>query len=119
MTLTKVDTKHFSDVELAAQAIAQDVESLRSRMSTARTVALMNWVGKGRTGFEDLYYVIDRQMKDISEEFWAIYDALCDAEGTFLEADQEIATQISSGEAFSAGEGKCAGGASEGGGGAW
>lgn len=119
MALTKVDTKHFSDVELAAQAIAQEVEGLRSRMSTARTVALMNWVGKGRTGFEDLYYVVDRQMKDISEEFWAIYDALCDAEGKFLEADQEIATQISSGEAFSSGGGSAGGGSGGGGGKAW
>lgn len=96
--LTRLDTERFSDVELAAKGVAENVERLQSKLANVKVMADINWVGKGREEFNNLYKVVELQLKDISKEFWSIYDALCDAEVSYLEADQELATQINSGE---------------------
>ena len=96
--VTKLNTDHFSDVELAAKDVAERIEHLQSKLANVKMAADSNWVGKGRQEFNNLYKVVEFQLKDISKEFWAIYDALCDIEGSYLEADQELATEITSGE---------------------
>ena len=83
MALTRLDTEHFSDVEVAAREIANDVENLKTLIATSKSIAMQNWVGGGRDEFSNLCYAVERQMKDISEEFWSVYDALVDAEGVF------------------------------------
>ena len=98
MALTRLDTEHFSDVEVAAREIANDVENLKTLIATSKSIAMQNWVGGGRDEFSNLCDAVERQMKDSSEEFWSVYDALVDAEGVFLTADQELATAISSNE---------------------
>lgn len=96
MALTKLDTEHFSDVEVAAREIANNVRDLQTIVSTSRTATVMNWMGDARNEFEDLSYVIEQQMKDISDEFWTVYESLVEAEGTFIEADNALATEFNS-----------------------
>ena len=94
MALTRVDTEHFSDVEVAARSIAQSVSDLKTIVASSRSRLGGNWDGEGRREFDNLSYVIERQMKDISDEFWDVYETLVDAEGAFLEADQAVATEV-------------------------
>lgn len=96
MSLTTVNTEHFSDVELAAKAVAEDVEDLKTAISTSKALTLGCWDGDAADAFDDLSYVIEQQVKDVSEEFWYVYDTLVDTEGAYLEADQAIATEIAS-----------------------
>lgn len=96
--VNKLNTDHFSNVELAAKEVAERIEHLQSKLANVKVAADSNWVGKGRQEFNNLYKVVEFQLKDISKEFWAIYDALCDIEGSYLEADQELATEINSRE---------------------
>ena len=117
MSLTKLDTTNFGDVEIAMRDIAQTVGDLRAQLTTSKTLALLNGVGEGRTGFENLFLVIDQQMTDISDEFWEMYEELIEIEGAYLEADQELATQIASGEQLSTSSSGASGAGSGGGGG--
>lgn len=96
MTLVTVNTEHFSDVEVAARNIANDVQSLQTLISASRDLAGAHWHGEGRNEFDNLSRIIQQLMKDISDEFWDVYETLVDAEGAFLEADQEVATKIDS-----------------------
>lgn len=98
MTLTRIDTATFSDVAHDAEAMAKDVEDLKSDLSSMNLAACRFWVGDGREGFNNLYTSIEMQMKDISEEFWDLYDTILDIEVMYMEADQEIATQLDSSE---------------------
>lgn len=98
MSPTRIDTSNFSDAEVAIREIAQTVGDLCAQLALSRTLALANWVGEGRTGFENLAYVIDQQMTDISDEFWEMFEELVEVEGCYLETDQELATQMASGE---------------------
>ena len=94
MALTRVSTERFSDVEVAAREIAQRVEELKSLVSQSREEACANWVGDGCKEFMDLSIVIQQQMKDISDEFWDVYETLVDTEVAFMEADNGVASQF-------------------------
>lgn len=94
MALQKLDTKNFSEVEVAAREIANSVSDLKMLVSAGRTAACANWIGEGRDEFENLSYVIEQQMKDISDEFWDVYETLVNAESAFIEADNAVATEI-------------------------
>ena len=94
MALTYVNTKRFSDVEVAARNIAENVEELKSLVAQSREDATQHWVGDGSKEFMDLSIVIQQQMKDISEEFWTVYESLIDTENAFMEADNGVSTQF-------------------------
>lgn len=94
MALTYVNTERFSDVEVAARNIAESVEELKSLISRSREIATQHWAGDGCKEFMDLSIVIQQQMKDISDEFWTVYESLIDTENAFLEADNGISTQF-------------------------
>ena len=96
MALQKVSTEHFSDVEVAARELANQIEDIKSTITTANAYVQSCWQGRGADAYGDLSYVIEQQVKDVSEEFWDVYEALVDAETTFLEADQGLATEIAS-----------------------
>lgn len=96
MALKTVNTEHFSDVEVAARELANQIEDIKSTITTANALVQSSWVGRGADAYGDLSYVIEQQVKDVSEEFWDVYDALVDAEKAFLEADQKQATSIAS-----------------------
>lgn len=94
MAVKTLDTTTFGDVEVAARAIAQSVEDLKALVSQSREMACANWVGDGCKQFMDLSIVIQQQMKDISDEFWDVYETLVDTEVAYMEADGAVSTQI-------------------------
>lgn len=96
MALETLNTEHFSDVEVAARELANQIEDIKSTIKTANAYVQSCWEGQGSNAYGDLSYVIEQQIKDVSEEFWAVFEALCDAEKTFLETDQALATDIAS-----------------------
>lgn len=103
MTLTRVNTEHFSDVELAAKAIAEDVRSLQSDLALSRQLVLQNWAGEGRAGFMDLSIAVEWQIKDIADEFWKMYEKVIEIETAFMEGDQGLATEYETAMRESAG----------------
>ena len=81
-------------MEVAARNIAESVEELKSLVAQSREDATQHWVGDGSKEFMDLSIVIQQQMKDISEEFWTVYESLIDTENAFMEADNGVSTQF-------------------------
>lgn len=96
MALTTVDTENFSDVEQKFQSLAQVVEGLKTDLDRTCAKAERYWTGEGYEAFKNLTVAVKMEMADISEEFWEAYEALCEAEGLYLEADMDIGTQIES-----------------------
>lgn len=94
--IKSLNTEHFGQAELDARALAGNVSDLRNDMNACKNALLSNWFGEGRTAFEKCYALVAQQLGDISDEVYALYDALCDAEAAYLEADQSAATDIAS-----------------------
>lgn len=96
MALKTVDTEHFGDVELKLKECAQTVEGLKADFNRACGNAEKSWTGEGHDAFQDLAARAEMEMSDISDEFWAAHEALCEAEGLFLEADAKVGTKMRS-----------------------
>lgn len=91
-----LDTKHFADAEKSAKEIAQNVEELRNNLETITRETTEGWMGAGYKQFDLLAETVKIQMKDVSQEFWDLYDSLVNAEASFLEADDELRTKMNS-----------------------
>lgn len=101
MSLETLDTKHFGEVELSAESIANTIRDLKADIAKSKRLAERSWVGEGRTQYDNLSYVVDQQIQDVSDEFWDVYESLIEAQETYLEADHELSTAIASGEKVS------------------
>ena len=55
------------------------------------------WSGKGYTQFEHQYALMKRQLDDISDILYEVYEALLDAETAYIDVDEAVAKQISAG----------------------
>lgn len=58
-------------------------------MKTDQLIA--TWFGEGKAAFEKDYSTIYRQLEDISEVMYDLYDSLVDAAATYVKTDEEIA----------------------------
>lgn len=52
---------------------------------------LATWHGEGKTAFEKDYTTIYRQLEDISEVMYDLYNSLIDADATYISTDEQIA----------------------------
>ena len=52
---------------------------------------IATWYGEGKTAFEKDYSTIYRQLEDISEVMYDLYDSIVDAAATYVKTDEEIA----------------------------
>jgi WXG100 family type VII secretion target len=68
-------------------------------MNKATNNVLRNWVGKGRNQFETQMSLMKKQLDDISEGLYDIYNALVDSEEGYIEEDENVAKQFDSARA--------------------
>ena len=54
-----------------------------------------SWVGKGRNEFATQVSLINGKLGDISDELYDLYDAIVQAEKTYIDADQALAKEMS------------------------
>lgn len=60
-------------------------------ITTKTDQLIATWFGEGKTAFEKDYSTIYRQLEDISEVMYDLYDSLIDAAATYVKTDEEIA----------------------------
>ncbi len=75
----------------------QQFEKCVYSMENLTSNLLDSWTGLGRNRFETEYVVIKRQLSDITDELYDIYDALVDSQATYIDADETVAKEISAG----------------------
>lgn len=76
--------KQFDDFVKNFNQYIKDINSVTDEL-------LLSWHGEGRTEFEKDYSTIYRQLKDISDVLYELYDALIDADATYVQTDEDIA----------------------------
>ena len=65
-------------------------------MNKATNDVLRNWSGKGRNQFETQMNLMKKQLDDISDGLYDIYNALVNAETGYIEEDEAVAKQFDS-----------------------
>lgn len=89
-----LDTNKFSD---AINAFKQGVEKYNGIKHSvqSKTVQLMaSWDGEGATQFDKDYEVIYKQLDDLADVLYDLYDALIDAQAAYIKTDEALAKQF-------------------------
>ena len=55
---------------------------------------ITRWTGEGKTQFEKNYNTLYRQLTDIADIMYELYEALIDAEAAYIQADEETAKML-------------------------
>lgn len=89
-----LDTSVFDDAITAFKEGIQKYNTIKHDVETATNELFLYWYGKGKTQFERDYRMIYRQLEDIEDIMYELYNALIDAEAAYILADEETAKAL-------------------------
>ena len=95
MAVTYLDVNGITDAAIAFRSNIKKFDQCVANVEKSTNDVLGSWVGKGRNQFETQMVLMKRQLDDISEGLYDIYDALVDAETGYVEEDEAVAKQFS------------------------
>lgn len=81
----------------AANAINRHIATYNTiirDISNITNTLLFSWHGEGKTEFEKDFSTIYQQLSDISDIMYDLYDAIVDADATYVQTDEDIAKGI-------------------------
>lgn len=93
-SIRSLDTSKMHSAILAFEGGIKDYNSIRTKVELATTELFLHWQGKGKTQFEKDYTTIYRQLTDIEDILYELYNALIDGESTYISVDQEISKKM-------------------------
>lgn len=93
-----LETQRLLDAANKLDGCLKEYTSVMKRISTVTNDLIASWYGEGRKEFEKDYSTIYQQLTDISEVMYDLYDALVDADATYVKTDKEIAKGLTMGE---------------------
>lgn len=86
-----LDTQKLLDAANEVDDCLKEYKEIIKRISNTTNDLLDSWYGEGKEAFEKDYSTIYQQLSDISDIMYDLYDALVDADATYVQTDEEIA----------------------------
>lgn len=91
MAVKYLESQKLLDAANTLNSCISDYNDVISKITSKTDQLLLTWFGEGKTAFEKDYSTIYRQLEDISEVMYDLYDSLVDADATYVQTDEEIA----------------------------
>ena len=95
MAVQYLDVKGITDAAIQFRNSIGEFDNCVIEMDKATNDVLRNWIGKGRNQFDTQIGLMKRQLDDISEGLYDIYNALVDSEEGYIDEDEAVAKQFS------------------------
>jgi|LSQX01.2.fsa_nt_gb WXG100 family type VII secretion target len=89
-----LNTGNMSDATTAFSSGIKEYNSIKTDVENATSALFSCWKGKGKTQFEKDYATIYRQLEDIEDILYELYDALVDAQAAYISTDQELGKNL-------------------------
>ena len=99
MAVQYLDVNGITEAAKTFRSNIKDFDKCVIDMNKATNDVLRNWVGKGRNQFETQMKLMKKQLDDISEGLYDIYNALVDSEKGYIDEDEAVAKQFNSARA--------------------
>lgn len=94
MAVQYLDVKGITDAAIAFRSKISEFDKCVIDMNNATNEVLRNWIGEGRNQFEVQMGLMKKQLDDISEGLYDIYNALVDSEAGYINEDEAVAKQF-------------------------
>lgn len=85
-----LDTQQLLNAANQINNYLEDYKDIIKEISNTTNNLLDSWYGEGKTEFEKDYSTIYQQLSDISDIMYDLYEALVDADATYVQTDEEI-----------------------------
>lgn len=92
--VTHLNTNQFSTTIAAFKSGIEEYNNIKNGVERTSNSLFASWMGKGKSQFEKDYTTIYRQMADIADIMYELYDALADAQSVYIQADEEAAKML-------------------------
>lgn len=89
-----LDTHQFSTTIQAFKEGVQEYNEIRTDVERITNALFILWQGKGKKQFEKDYTTIYRQLTDIEDILYELYNSLIDAQAAYIQADEEAAKML-------------------------
>lgn len=86
-----LESQKLLDAANSINECIKEYNGIIKRITNTTNDLLGSWYGEGKTEFEKDYTTIYQQLSDISDIMYDLYDALVDADATYVQTDEEIA----------------------------
>lgn len=93
-SIRELDTSKMHSAILSFESGVKEYNSIKTKVELATTELFFHWQGKGKAQFEKDYSTIYRQLTDIEDILYELYNALIDGESTYISVDQQISKKI-------------------------
>jgi uncharacterized protein YukE len=93
-SIRKLDTSKMHSAILSFESGIKEYNDIKTKVELTTTELFLHWQGKGKTQFEKDYTTIYRQLTDIEDILYELYNALIDGESTYVSVDQEISKRM-------------------------
>ena len=97
MAVEYIDVSGITEAAKTFRGRIDDFDRCVLDRNSATNDVLLNWVGKGRNQFETQMKLMKKQLDDISEGLYDIYNALVDSEKGYIDQDEAVAKQFTIG----------------------
>lgn len=89
-----LDTQKLLDAANELDSCIEQYKNIIKSITSMTDSLLDDWYGEGKKEFEKDYSTIYQQLTDISDIMYDLYDALVDADATYVQTDEDIAKSI-------------------------
>lgn len=89
--VTYLNTKTFSETIDIFKNCISEYDNIKLKVERTTDELFVNWQGEGKTQFEKDYRTLYRQLTDITDIMYELYEALIDAKAAYIQADEEAA----------------------------
>ena len=86
-----IESQKLIDAAKKVDSCIHKYNEVIKKISNDTRNLLESWHGDGKTAFEKDYNTIYRQLTDISDIMYDLYDSLVDADATYVLTDEQIA----------------------------
>lgn len=95
-SITHLETKYFSEAITKFSTGVTTYNEIKTKVQNTVSALLKTWNGEGKKQYEYDYDILYRQLEDIGDVLYELYDALVEAEAAYIKADEQLAKQMSS-----------------------
>ena len=90
-SVTYLNTKTFSETINIFKNSISEYDNIKLKVERTTNMLFSDWQGEGKSQFEKDYTTLYRQLTDITDIMYELYEALIDAEAAYIQADEEAA----------------------------
>lgn len=86
-----LDTEKFANTISTLKKSIAEYNDIKNEIKVTTDTLFEDWTGEGKTQFQKDYATLFRQLTDIADIMYELYDTLVEAEATYIKADEEAA----------------------------